>query len=381
MMSPKFTAGSPARHDAVTRVREATTVSKHVRLALTIGGCAIAALLLARLFSRTSGSAVAAAVAGAGPMVATAVVPFAFGMALDAFGLIVLLRALGHRLTLWQVLPVRLASEALHLSMPAGFIASDAAHAVLLGGHCGVPVRDGLVASIARKWLVMRSHTGYIAVGALLGFGALAQLSHGLLGRPGLPWMVALSSLVPLGLSAAIGAGLLGRSTFSRLHALLSRLPVRRFARWMDARRHEAVATDAQVGRLRVAYGATALATAAFLGCWCFESLESALLLRLVGADIPLTAVFAVEAGLSLVRSAAIIAPSGLGVVDLGYATVLPVLGADAGAAPAFVLLKRAKEVVWIAVGYAILAVLRARGLPSPPFATPEQPLPPPARA
>jgi hypothetical protein len=338
-------------------------VSKQTRIGLTIVGCALAAFLLARLFAQTSLSAVASAAASGGPLVVTAVVPFAFGMAFDALGLVVLLRALGHRVTLGQVLPVRLASEALHISMPAGFLASDAAHAVLLEGHCKVPGRDGVVASIARKWLVMRSHAVYIAVGAVFGFAALAKLSADLLGHAGLPWVVVLSATVPLGLSAAIGAGLLGRSTFSRLHSGLARLPFRRLSQWVESRRHEAVATDVQVGRLRASRVATSLAAAAFLGCWCFEALESALLLRLVGADVQLAAVFAIEAGLSLVRSAAILAPSGLGVVDLGYATVLPVLGVDAGTAPAFVLLKRAKELVWVAVGYAILGVLRARGL------------------
>jgi hypothetical protein len=336
-------------------------VQKPIRIALTVAGCAVAAYLLTGLFAQTNLSAVAAAAAHAGPMAIMAVVPFAFGMALDAAGLVVLVRALGHRVTLAQVLPVRLASEALHISMPAGFLASDAAHAFLLEGHCKVPARDGLVASIARKWLVMRSHTVYIAAGAVLGFAALAKLSVSLLGRPGLPWVVAASAVVPLGISAVIGAGLLGRTTFSRLHGALTKLPFPRLARWIESRRHEAVATDGQVGRLRDATGATLFAAAAFLGCWCFEAFESALLLRLVGANVQLSAVFAVEAGLSLVRSAAILAPSGLGVVDLGYATVLPVLGADAGAAPAFVILKRAKELVWVAIGYAILAVLRAR--------------------
>jgi hypothetical protein len=86
--------------------------------------------------------------------------------------------------------------------------------------------------------------------------------------------------------------------------------------------------------------------------------------LRLLGAGatVDLRAVFAIEAGQSLVRSAAVIAPSGLGVVDLGYGAVLPLLGADAGVAPAFVVLKRAKEALWVLAGYAVLAFLRGRG-------------------
>jgi len=284
-------------------------------------------------------------------------------MTVDTFGLRALLRALGHRTSLLPTLAVRLASEALHVSVPAGFVASDTATAVLLESRCDVPLRDGVVASIARKWLIMRAHTVYIAAGAVAGFAALGAISQSLLrGSAALPWMVLGSALVPLVLSAAVGAGLLGRSTFSRLHAILRRLPSRRFARWLDARAGDATASDAQVARLRRAAGATRTATLCFLGCWCIEALESALLLHLVGADVGLCQVLAVEGGLSLVRSAAVVAPSGLGVVDLGYATVLPLLGADAGAVGAFVLLKRAKEAAWVLAGYGILAGLRARG-------------------
>jgi uncharacterized membrane protein YbhN (UPF0104 family) len=276
-------------------------------------------------------------------------------MTFDTWGQVVLLKALGHRTTVAQLLPVRFASEALHVTMPAGFVAADTATTLMLRDRCDVPLRDGVVASIARKWLVMRSHSGYIAVGAIVGFPALAVVSQKMIGSAGaLPWIVLASATVPLALSSAVAAGLLGRSTFSRLHQALTRLPWSWLRCWLDKHHREASSTDSQVLRLRASRSATWLACLAFLGAWCFEALESVLLLRLAGADVGIAPVFAVEAGLSLVRSAVVIAPSGLGVVDLGYATVLPMLGADAGAAPAFVLLKRAKEVVWVLFGYAL---------------------------
>ena len=231
---------------------------------------------------------------------------------------------------------------------------------MLLEKRCSVPVRDGVVAAIARKWLVMRAHAAYIAVGAVAGFAALATLARAL-HAAALPWVVLASAAVPLALSAAVGAGLLGRSTFARLHALLARVPSQRLTRWLDSRRHEALATDGQVSRLRSAPATTWTATLAFLGCWCFEALESALLLRLVGAHVSLVSVVAFEGGLSMVRSVAILAPSGLGVLDLGYATVLHALGAEPCAVAAFVLLRRAKEAVWVAAGYTVLAALRGR--------------------
>jgi hypothetical protein len=361
-----FTIDSPPRHAAVTGTGEVRVVRERdgrVRFALTAAGCVVGVLLLSKLVLRADAAAAWHAMAGAGPLVATALMPFAVGMAIDAYGTVTLLRALGHRTTLWQMLPVRMASEALHLSMPAGVVAADAATAALLEARCGVRLRDGMVASIARRWLVMRAHAGYIVIGAAVGFSTLASLSRGILGGAGLPWLVLASSLVPLTLSAAVAAGLLGQSTFAKLHSALGRLPSRRLARWLQSRRQEATATDEQVARLRGARSAAAAATFAFLVSWCFEALESALILRLLGAgaSVDLRAVFAIEAGQSLVRSAAVIAPSGLGVVDLGYGAVLPLLGADAGVAPAFVVLKRAKEALWVLAGYAVLAFLRGR--------------------
>jgi hypothetical protein len=328
---------------------------------LTVLGCLVAVGILAALMSRADPAATWAAISYAGPLAFTAIIPFALGITADAFGLWMMVRALGHDTRFSQVLPVRLASEALHISIPAGFVASDTATAMMLQSRCGVPVRDGVVASIGRKWLVMRAHAAYIVVGAIAGFPALVVISRSLIGGNSLPWIVMTSSLMPLSLSAAVGAGLLGRSTFSRLLDALSRIPSRRLRRWLESRRDDATLTDSQATRLRTTPTATARATLAFLVTWSFEALESALLLRLVDIHIDLGAVFAIEAGLSMVRSAVVLAPSGLGIVDLGYATVLPMLGADAGGAPAFVLLKRAKEIFWVLAGYAILATWRNR--------------------
>ena len=328
------------------------------RLALQVAGCVIALVILGRVFAHADLASTWRAVTAAGPFVLLGVAPFAIGMTFDAWGMVQLLRGLGHEATLSRMLPLRLASEALHITLPAGFLAADTATAVLLEKRSRVPLRDGIVASVARKWLVMRSHGLYIAVAAVVGFAALDRIG-GALRTPALPWLVLGSAVVPYALSVGVGATVLGRSTAGKLHALASRIPSRRLARWLASREHEAVATDAQVARLRAAGSATWLAALAFLGAWCFEAFESALLLRLVGARVDLVSVFAAEAGLSMVRSIVVLAPSGLGVVDLGYATVMLVRGVEPGACAAFVLLRRAKEAVWVAVGYALLTAMR----------------------
>jgi uncharacterized membrane protein YbhN (UPF0104 family) len=337
--------------------------ARPARIAFQIVGCAVAVGIVAHLVAQADAASVWSAIRSAGPLGLGALLPFAAGMTLDAWGSVVLLRALGHPTTLAQMLPIRFASEALHATLPAGFVASDTATAVLLERRWRVPMRDGGVVSIARKWLVMRAHAAYIVAGGFAGFAALAGLARAL-HASALPWLVLASAGLPLALSAAVGGGLLGRSTFSRLHDALTRIPSGQLRRWLDSRRPDAVATDGQVSRLRVAHTATWTATAAFLGCWCFEALESALLLHLVGAHVDLASVFAFEAGLSMVRSIAVLAPSGLGVVDLGYATVLHALGTPSAAVSAFILLRRAKEAVWVIAGYATLTVLRSSARP-----------------
>lgn len=337
------------------------TVGKSARaIGAAVGAC-LAAAFFVWLVVHVGGKDIWRALGSCGPLVVLAPVPFAVGMSMDSLGTMIILRAMGRRTTLAQMLPVRIASEALHFSLPGGFVASDAATALLLQSRSEVPIADGVVALIARKWLVMRSHAIYIVLGALMGLAALAQLSRAVGGGRALPWAVAGSSIIPLVASCSIGVVLLGHGTFVGISSFLSRAPVAAVRRWVEGRRRQAAASDAQVARLRASGRATWLATAAFFTGWCFEALESAFLLHLVGADVPIRAVFAVEGGLSLVRSIAIMAPSGLGVIDLGYATVLPAFGAEAGVAAAFLLLKRAKELAWIAAGYAALGVMRGR--------------------
>jgi glycosyltransferase 2 family protein len=72
------------------------------------------------------------------------------------------------------------------------------------------------------------------------------------------------------------------------------------------------------------------------------------------------------EAIVVFMRNLAFFVPAGLGVQDAGYIAFLHAFGipnAAAGAA-AFVIVKRAKELVWVGVGYACLFFLTTRVRP-----------------
>jgi uncharacterized membrane protein YbhN (UPF0104 family) len=330
--------------------------SRVVRVGFAVVVVACAAALLVRVFGGIDLRATVGALAHAGRLGPLALAPFLLAMTCDVVGIHLLLRALGYAVPLGRLLPIRIATEALHMTAPAGFVVADTATATLLDAHCRVPLGAGAVLAVGRKWLVMRAHAVYIALGAACGAAALTLVSRRLFGASWFPVAVAASAIVPLSLSMALGSGFSGRPALARLQALARNCPWRALGDRVASWRSGAVNGDARLARVGAARAATRLATVSFFGCWILESLETALILWLVGAPLDLTLALGIEVGLTLARSLGNVAPAGLGVQEAGYATLLTAAGATVETAAAFVLLKRAKELVWIAVGYALLA-------------------------
>jgi uncharacterized membrane protein YbhN (UPF0104 family) len=330
--------------------------SRVVRVGFAVIVVACAAALLVRVFGAIDLRATRGAIVHAGRLGPLALAPFLLAMTCDAMGIHLVLRALGYAVPLGRLLPIRIATEALHMTAPAGFVVADTATATLLDAHCRVPLGAGAVLAVGRKWLVMRAHSLYIAVGAACGAAALTMVSRRLFGADWFPAAVAASAAFPLGLSLALGAGFRGRSALARLQALARNCPWRALGARVASFRSGAVDGDVRLARVGAARSATRLATASFFVCWILESLETALILWLVVAPLDLRLAMGVEVGLTLARSIGNVAPAGLGVQEAGYATLLTAAGVTVETAAAFVLLKRAKELVWIAVGYTLLA-------------------------
>jgi hypothetical protein len=319
--------------------------------------CAVA--LVARALHAVDFRATARALTEAGALAPLALMPFLGATALDAVGMRLLFLSLGRRVPLARLLPIRIASEALHVTAPVGFVVAESATASLLDVHCGVPLGEGAVLAIARKWLVMRAHAAYIGLGAAAGAGVLTAVSGRFLGGRWLPWAVCTSALVPLTLSAALGAAFRGRPALAQLQAALGRVPWLAVGRWASGWRTGARAVDAHLARIGGSRALTWSAAAAFLASWLCEALETALVLRLVGGPLDLSVALAVEVSISLVRSIGNVAPAGLGVQEASYVILLPAMGVPPSTAAAFALLKRAKELVWITLGYSLLGAMR----------------------
>ena len=293
-----------------------------------------------------------------GPVALLVVVPFPFALAMDAWAWQGLLAALERKVSWWTLFVIRIGTEAVTNSAPAGAMWADAISPLLVAQRAGIPAVDVFAASTAKRWTVVRMHGGYVAVCAALGAGSILHASRVLMKSDVLLVSVFAASASLVLLSIAIEALARGGQIAGRISGTLGNARFQRVRTWIETRRHHFARADVQLARLSKDKRAGAGAAWRMLGLWIIEGLESYVILRLLGAPLGVIEVLSFDAALSVVRSTAMFAPAGIGVQDVGYLAVLQAYGVPDAASlgPAFIVLKRLKEAFWIAIGFVILA-------------------------
>jgi uncharacterized protein (TIRG00374 family) len=274
----------------------------------------------------------------------------------------------GRRPVFRKLFGVRITCDALLLGLPSGTVVSETVQPYLLKRRCGVPLENGIVASVARKFFVVESHGLFLALSTLLAWPLLARDTAARVFRQGLPWVLLLTSAVLVTAASGVVVATAHGRMANRVHRGLDRVGGRWFGTWLQRNAPRFERTDdglaAFFGRDRLRL----MASVAIHGCgWFIRAVETWLFLWLVGADVPLVAAMVVETALILVRSAAVPVPAGLGVQDAAYVLCLRALGVPAATTvgAAFVVIKRGKDLFWIVVGFLLLGLGRRRGEPA----------------
>jgi glycosyltransferase 2 family protein len=329
-------------------------------------GVVVASVVLVWTFRDLDVARVNAVIGRAGgALLLWALVPMGAALAIESFGWAWAFRRAGHAVPFLGIWRARVTSEALALTLPAGMLFCESMKPFLLARHCGLRAEVSIAGMATRKYLLLASQAVYIGVFALLGAPFLERASSGVIGRSGLPSALLAVGGVVLVAALASGVSLRDGRLAERVRKLLVRLPLGGLRRKLEQGRAGFARTDDELanffrgGLLQATWPALP-----FLGSWVLEAVETYLILRLLGVELPFEAVAALEVALSFTRHVTFILPAGLGVQDLGYVAFLRALGvADPltlGAA--FVLIKRAKECAWALVGFLMLASdLRAR--------------------
>jgi uncharacterized protein (TIRG00374 family) len=266
-------------------------------------------------------------------------------------------------LSLPRLAQVRLATEGVLMSLPGGVVLAEWLMPLLLRDKCGLPITEAAAATAARKWHVMRSHAIYIFLSGVLGWGFLTSRSRLIIGMDGLPLIVLVSSTIPLFAAVVMELAMSRGAVAQKTWAVLAKIPSTRLLAWLERQRQGFEKTDDDLARVAEDKKAGAAGTAIFVCAWMLESVEAYVIARALGAPLAFTDVLAFEAGLSLVRSIFFLAPSGVGVQDVGYVAFFGSMGVPDAAAigGAFVVIKRSREIVWILIGWLFVGLYMRR--------------------
>ena len=139
------------------------------------------------------------------------------------------------------------------------------------------------------------------------------------------------------------GAGAAAFITLQRRGGAMLESLARRFLPQAAAGASDVIAAIEAVYHHRVRI---AVAVAFHLSAWVASATGVWLALRFSGVRVDLTAILAIESLVSAVRSAAFVAPMGIGVQEASYAVLGPVFGLPTEFAVAVSLVKRAKDLI-----------------------------------
>ncbi len=253
---------------------------------------------------------------------------------------------------------IQVISETVSMTVPAGVAVGEPLRPYLCKRFLGVPLPSAVAAVVIRKLVLGLSQGFYTLAGALFGFGWLQELSVELIGIAGLGWIVAAAALVIIAVFTALLVMLLDGGMASRLHRLLLAVPFTRLRAWLLGKESSFHATDSELKR----FGETGvrqivLSTICYTFSWMMLGVESYLILYLLGAEVAFEKILALDTTLTLLRSVVFVIPSGLGIQDFGFLAFFRALGMHdyVVLGGAFVLLRRLKELLWYAAGYALL--------------------------
>lgn len=300
-------------------------------------------------------------------------VPALLALTLECLGWQRVFGNLGQGVAIKSLLRVRLMTEAVAQTLPLGVIWAESLKPTLLGRHAAMPTGRAVAGLFARKYLLVSSQATYVALLSASGFATLVQLSLSFTGQAAFAAVAFAASgllgLIALGLCGAFARG----RAAERVLALLRRIPNARLRRELLLREASFSSTDHLSERyFELGIVRATIAPGVFFLCgWVCESLESFLILKLLGIELDFFAIASVEVCLSFLKNVLFVLPAGLGVQDVGYVSCLSALGVPDALtiAAAFSALKRGKELLWAAVGYALLAAdLRPRlvtGIPT----------------
>ena len=250
-----------------------------------------------------------------------------------------------HSVPLWTFSLIRIAGEAVNNLTPTASIGGEGVKAYLLRSY-GIGVDVGLASVVAAKTALTVAQVAFILLGLpffLFRFG----------------WGVHSWWVLGLVMGGAYGfVFVLIRWQRKGMMAMAVRTLQGWFPRWRTLQQWEAGARRIDAQLLQLYDGAPQIFLVSvvyhFFG-WVLGAVEVFVVLGLIGVPITLIDALIIESMVQPVTAAALFIPGALGVREAGGVFLSRLLGIEAGAALALMVLKRAREAVYNSIGLLVL--------------------------
>jgi uncharacterized protein (TIRG00374 family) len=269
-----------------------------------------------------------------------------------------------HRLPLAPLWSIRATVDAVTGTLPGGVAAGESLRVLLLERRFGMSIAEAASNAVVSRLVMAVAQGVFLVCGIAMAGSPIRSQSAS---APGALNASVLSIAVPLAFSALMGGALVVLSRGRLLGRVLGWVQGASGGRW----RAKLARLEEPLSKLDRGFAMLAgaprrqivIALAMFFVGWLWLGIEGWLILRLLAAPVSLGTAISIEAIVSMVRIGFFFLPGGLGAQEASYYGLLKLYGvphAEAIAA-AFVIVKRAKEVFWIAIGYLLLLRLPAR--------------------
>lgn len=243
------------------------------------------------------------------------------------------------------LLKARIAGEAINALTPTAYVGGEPVKAYLLAP--GVPLAEGLSSAIVGRTLMTLAQVAFILAGIVVALGRFEGSRY---------FLAASVGLVAL---AAAGLGWLvvrqQRGFIAGIVNTAARVGIR--PKWVAERAAVIADLDTRIARVyREARGRLHLSAALYFLGWVVGTAETYLALVLMGLPVDLPTAFALEALSGMAKGAMFIIPGSLGGQEGAHALLFAGFGYPLAAAVSYSIIRRVREMLWAALGLAILA-------------------------
>ncbi len=283
-------------------------------------------------------------------------IPSVLMYAIEAYGWKIVLGPSGKTVPFWRLLTIRTAGEVVNMTTPTAYLGGEPLKAYLLNKY-NVPMTEGAASVVIAKTTVTIAEVCFILTGIALGFVILGTGSSAT--------QTITAALVSVGLLVCSIAGFVfiqHRGLFASILSLVKRLGMR--IRVLEAQEEHLHSIDRTIRNFyshhkRAFFASTGVC---FFG-WLAESLEVFAIIYFLGGSVGVLSAVSIGALAAFIKGGSFFIPGSLGAQDAGYMLLLQAFGYSDVTGITFALLRRFRELVWIAIGLLCLAMVGKRGM------------------